>query len=80
MIYGLPVTGMWRQEFIQLVADYGTAVEAYRYSVAELERGLISESREVLRKHRRSAEEARAVCEAARKALDDYIAAHGGDG
>jgi len=58
---------------IELMANYSTAAAAYCFSVAELEEGMITGSRQVFAARRRSAEEARAICEAALKELDDHV-------
>jgi hypothetical protein len=65
------------EEKIRLVIKYGTAVAAYYSSVAQLEQGMISGSGELYAEHRRSTEEARLTCEAARMELDDHVSADG---
>jgi hypothetical protein len=65
------------EEKIQLVANYGVAVARYYYAVSELERGMVTGSRELFDELRRSTEEARTMCETARKELDDHVLADG---
>jgi hypothetical protein len=61
---------------VRLVADYAAAVAAYNCALGELEQAMITASKEIYLRHRRGADEARSVCEAARKILDDHVAAH----
>ena len=69
--------GVSCEDKIQLVANYGAAVAGYYSAVSELEEGMISQSKEIYAARRRSVEEARMICEAARKELDDHVSAHG---
>ena len=69
--------GVFCEEKILLVANYGAAVTGYCAAVAELEKGMIRDSREVYAERRRSVEVARLICEAARKELDDHVSADG---
>jgi hypothetical protein len=62
---------------VTLVADYGTTIAAYYAAVQELEQGMITGSAEVYAKQRQATEEARTLCEAARRALDEHEAEHG---
>jgi hypothetical protein len=64
------------EEKIQLVANYAAAVAAYYAAVGNLEAGMITGSAEVYRNLRQATEEARAICEAARKELDEHESRH----
>jgi hypothetical protein len=70
------VIAHWEKK-IQLVIDYAAAVAAYHSAVAELERGMVSGSRELFMEQLRWVEEARIASEAARTALAEHIAADG---
>ena len=65
------------QEKITLVADYAAAVAAYNSAVREFEQGMITRSSGIYAKRRKATEEARALCEAVRKALNEHEAKHG---
>lgn len=64
------------EEELQLIASYANAIGAYHVAVAELEFGMIAASAEVYATLRQKTEPARAVCEAARKELDDHEVNH----
>lgn len=64
-------------EKVNLVADYGAAVTAYYNAVSKLEEGMITGSPQMYRDRFKSTESARAMCEAARKALAEHDAEHG---
>jgi hypothetical protein len=68
--------GVFCEEKILLMANYGAAAEKYCASVAKLEQGMIRGSRETYAELRRSVEIARIICEAALKELDDHVSAH----
>ena len=65
------------EDQIFLVANYGAAVAAYYASVVQLEQGVISGSVKIYAERRRATEDARLICEAARRELDDHVLAHG---
>jgi hypothetical protein len=65
------------EDQIFLVANYGGAIAAYYAAVVKLEQGVISGSREIYAERRLATEEARLLCETARKELDQHIAEHG---
>ena len=58
---------------IQLVIEYAAAMARYYQAVAELERGMVSGSKELYTERHRLAEEARIMCEAARLELDGHV-------
>ena len=62
---------------IGLVANYCAAVSAYHSAIRELEQGMITGSSEIYIERRKVTEEARVLCEKARKELDDHEAKHG---
>lgn len=70
-----PQLGVFCEEKILLVANYGAAVTDYYEAVAELEKGMIRDSKEVFAERRRKVEVARIICEAALKELDDHVSA-----
>jgi hypothetical protein len=72
-----PKLGVFCEEKILLVANYGAAVTDYCATVAELEKAMIRDSREVYAERRRRVEVARIICEAALKELDDHVSADG---
>ena len=65
------------EEKLQLVNSYAAAVASYYASVAELEQGMVTGSRDTYAEQQELAEEARMACEAARKDLDAHLLAHG---
>jgi hypothetical protein len=70
----LPATarlGMFCEEKVLLMANYGAASTAYYASVSKLEQGMIRGSRETYAGQ--SVEIARIICEAALKELDDHV-------
>jgi hypothetical protein len=69
--------GVFCEEKVLLVANYGAAASEYFASVSQLERGMIRASREKYAELRRSVETARMRCEAALKELDDHVSADG---
>ena len=64
------------EEKLQLIASYAGAVGAYYAALAELEFSMIAMSAEVYSRLRQKAEAARALCEAARKELEDHEVSH----
>jgi hypothetical protein len=69
--------GVFCEEKVLLVANYGSAASDYFASVSQLERGMIRASRETYAELRRSVEAARMRCEAALTELDDHVSADG---
>jgi hypothetical protein len=69
--------GVFCEEKILLVANYGAAATQYYNAVARLEKTMIRDSKEAYTELRRSVEVARMICEAALKELDDHVAADG---
>ena len=69
--------GVFCEEKVLLVANYGAAATEYFASVYQFERGMIRASRETYAELRRSVESARMRCEAALKELDDHVSADG---
>ena len=69
--------GLFCEEKVVLVANYSSAVIAYGDAVAQLENGMIRESKETYAERRRLVEAARSICEAALKELDGHVTAHG---
>jgi len=69
--------GVFCEEKILLMANYGAAAAAYCVSVAKLEQGIIRGSRETYAELRWSLETARMTCEAALRELDDHVSADG---
>jgi|HubBroStandDraft_6_1064221.scaffolds.fasta_scaffold374960_2 hypothetical protein len=65
--------GMFCEEKVLLMANYGAASTAYYASVSKLEQGMIRGSRETYAGLRQSVEIARIICEAALKELDDHV-------
>ncbi len=65
------------EEKIQLVANYAATVANYYAAVAELERGMVTGSRDTYARQQLLAGEARIASEAARQELDDHLLAHG---
>jgi hypothetical protein len=72
-----PRLGVFCEEKIFLMANYGAAATKYCAAVAELEQTMIRDSKEVYAQRRRTVEVARIISEAALKELDDHVAAHG---
>jgi hypothetical protein len=68
-----PTLGVFCERKIVLTANFGAAASAYCAAVAELEKGMIRDSREVYAVRRRAVEVARINCEAALKELDDHV-------
>jgi len=73
----MPFRGGFCEEKIRLVADYCAAVSAYSLSIAELEQGLITRSRETYAERYKRSETARHLAETARKELEDHVSDHG---
>ena len=69
--------GVFCEDKIVLMANYGAAAVAYCASVSKLEQALIRGSREVYAERRRAVEMTRIICEAALKELDDHVSADG---
>ena len=69
--------GVFCEEKVVLMANYGAAAVAYCAAVTKLEQALIRGSRETYAEQRRSVEMARIICEAALKELDDHVSADG---
>ena len=65
------------EEKIQLVINYAAAAAEYSDAVAEFERMMVCASYEVFAELRRSTDEARLKCEAARQELDNHVPMHG---
>jgi hypothetical protein len=62
---------------IQLVIEYAATMARYYHAVAELERGMVSGSKELFIERHRLAEQARIMCEDARQELDGHVKADG---
>jgi hypothetical protein len=69
--------GVFCEDKVVLMANYGAAAVAYGAAVSKLEQALIRGSRETYAEHRRLVEMARIICEAALKELDDHVSADG---
>jgi hypothetical protein len=69
--------GVFCEQKICLMANYGSAAAEYCATVVELERTMIRDSKEVYAQRRRTTEVARIFCEAALRELDDHVSAHG---
>jgi len=69
--------GVFCEEKILLMANYGAAAAKYCAAVATLEQGMIRGSRETYAERRRSVETVRIICEAALSELDDHVSEHG---
>ena len=72
-----PTLGVFCEEKILLVANYGAALDEYHRAAAEFEAGMIRDSKEVYAERRRQLEVARIICEAALKDLDDHVSSDG---
>ena len=68
-----PRIGVFCEEKVVLMADYGAAAVAYCAAVSKLEQAMIRGSRETYADLRQSVEIARILCEAALKELDDHV-------
>ena len=69
--------GVFCEQKILLMANYGAAAAEYGAAVAKFEQTMIRGSRETYAERRRSVEMARIICEAALKELDDHVSADG---
>ena len=69
--------GVFCEERIFLMVNYGAAGAAYGAAIAELEQTMIRDSKEVYAQRRQKVEVARIICEAALKELDDHVSGHG---
>ena len=69
--------GVFCEEKMLLMANYGAAAAEYYASVAKLEQGMIRGSRKTYAELRRSVEMARIICEATLRELDDHVSADG---
>jgi hypothetical protein len=69
--------GVFCEEKMLLMANYGAAAAQYHASVAQLEQGMIRGSKKTYAELRRSVEMARIICEAALRELDDHVSADG---
>jgi translation elongation factor EF-Ts len=65
------------EDKIRFVATYSAAVEAYYFSVADLELQMICNSKEIYDEKRRATEKARMMCEIARQKLEHHLSMHG---
>jgi hypothetical protein len=69
--------GVFCEEKVVLMANYGAASVAYCAAVSKLEQALIRGSRKTYAEQRRLVEMARIICEASLKELDDHVSADG---
>jgi hypothetical protein len=69
--------GVFCEEKMLLMANYGAAAAQYHASVVKLEQGMIRGSKKTYAELRRSAEMARIVCEAALRELDEHVSTDG---
>jgi len=68
-----PKLGVFCEEKVVLMANYGAAAVAYCAAVTKLEQAMIRGSREIYAEQRRSVEMTRIICEAALKELDNHV-------